>query len=221
MDRRAWDLPPGEDRRAELEEERAAPEHVVPWSGKRQRDQPDDVRRAERQQEGSRERTRLGHVAACALVQHEQHRTHADVGERKPDRHTSEDAWNGRCEHGNAEHPEQGEQPVGKVVRVEAVGVERVARPRPPDRHEEAEELEEAHRRGLGAQGAGELADRGDEYEVEEELQPRRPAVVLLAAGQRPQARRLEEPRARAHLPAAKVGLALLDERREALVRVF
>src|SRR5205823_11271106 len=60
-----------------------------------------------------------------------------------------------------------------------------------------------------------------DEDEVEEELEPGRPAIVLFVACQRPQARGLEEARERAHLLAAKFGLALLDECGESLVRVL
>ena len=69
----------------------------------------------------------------------------------------------------------------------------------PADRKEEGEIAAEAGRGGIGAQGERDLRDRADEYEVEEELQPRRaPFLVLLP---RAESRRLEETREAAQRP--------------------
>jgi hypothetical protein len=105
----------------------------------------------------------------------------------------------GARERRDGEHAEQDEKPVHEVVRVEACGVEREARPRPTDREEEDEIAAEAGRGRVGAQGERDLRDRADEDEVEKELQPRRaPPFVLLP---RAESRRLEETREPAQRP--------------------
>src|SRR5437773_6112165 len=91
MDRSTWNLAPGKDRRAELGQERETPEHIRPRSRNCQRHEPDDVRGSKRKEKRRREGTRLGHVAARSLVEHKQHRAHADVREREPDRGAPED----------------------------------------------------------------------------------------------------------------------------------
>ena len=67
---------------------------------------------------------------------------------------------------------------MGGVVRVEAVGVERVADPGPPDRDEEPREDQEAVEARILGEPVGELGDRDDEDEVEEELEPGRVPLV-------------------------------------------
>jgi len=65
--------------------------------------------------------------------------------------------------------------------------------------HEEPEELEEASGGRLRAERIRELADCGNEHQVEEQLEPRCAAIVVLVALKRPQARRLEQAREAPH----------------------
>jgi hypothetical protein len=69
------------------------------------------------------------------------------------------------------------------VVRVEPVGVERI--PLPGDVHgdEQTREPQEPRHRVIEHELMAELGDRDDEDEVEEELEPRRPALVPLLCG--------------------------------------
>jgi hypothetical protein len=100
---------------------------------------------------------------------------------------------------GDREHAEQDEKPVEEVVGVEARGVEGEAGPRPADRDEEREVAPEAGCRRVVAQGQGDLRDRADEDEVEEELEPGRAAVLVTLS--RAQPRRLQETREPAQRP--------------------
>ena len=85
------------------------------------------------------------------------------------------------------------QEAVGQVVGVETVGIEGESHPDPPHGNEEPEELEEASGGRLGAERIRELADGGDEHQVEEQLEPRCAAIVVLVALKRPQARWLEQ----------------------------
>jgi hypothetical protein len=66
-----------------------------------------------------------------------------------------------------------------EVVRVEAVRVERVPHPRPPDRDEEAAEDEEPVEGQVVRERERELRDGDDEDEVEAQLEPRRVAGAV------------------------------------------
>ena len=66
-----------------------------------------------------------------------------------------------------------------RIVRVEAVHVERVADPGPPDGDEEPGEDEEAMDARVFGETVGQLGDRDNEDEIEEELEPGRVALVL------------------------------------------
>ena len=178
VDRRLRELPPREERRAELEDERDAPEPVAPRRRQRERGDPEAGRRAEGDEEDRRQPARLGDVPPRPLVEHEQDHAGAEVREREAGRAAVEDGTDRRREHGDEEHREQREQPVGQVVCVEAVRIEGEAHPQPPDRHEERDEAEEAREGRVRRERVRELADRGDEDEVEEELEPCRPPVV-------------------------------------------
>jgi hypothetical protein len=98
---------------------------------------------------------------------------------------------NGAGEAGHGEHGEQRQQPIDEIVGVEAGRIEREPDPGPPDREEEEEEAPEAGRSRIGAQRRGDLGDRGDENEVEKQLQPGRPAVHLKVERAKP--RRIEK----------------------------
>ena len=193
MDGRTRDLTPREERRAQLEHECSAPQHVVPRTRYRERHDPDDDGGAECEQERGRQRSGFGHVPSCTRVEREQNDARADVCEWKPERCTAKDAGDGGGKNGNREHSEQRQEAVGQVVGVEAVGVEGESHPDPPHGNEEPEELEEANGRRLGAERIRELADGGDEHQVEEQLEPRCAAIVVLVALKRPQARWLEQ----------------------------
>ena len=80
------------------------------------------------------------------------------------------------------------------IVSVEAVGVEGHPDPRPPNRHEERGEPADTPPRHVVGQRVGQLGDDDDEYEVVEQLQPRRVARTRLRL-RRPQAGRAKEAR--------------------------
>jgi hypothetical protein len=56
-----------------------------------------------------------------------------------------------RRDHDQQEHDQQGRQPVLAAVGVEAIGVDRVARPDPPQRQEQQHELQHLLRRDVAA----------------------------------------------------------------------
>src|SRR4029453_3012343 len=91
--------------------------------------------------------------------------------------------------HGDArQHPGQDQDPVQEVVGVEAVGVDGVADPGPPDGHEQAGRAQEVGQAAVVLQGVDELGDRDDEHQVEEELEPAGVPFPLVVEG--PQLRR-------------------------------
>ena len=76
-------------------------------------------------------------------------------------------------DHGDQEHLCERDEAVRDVVSREAVGVERGGEPDPPDRDERpAEPHALADPLGVGEAGAQD-EDRGDEDEVEEQVEPR------------------------------------------------
>ena len=95
-----------------------------------------------------------------------------------------------------------------RVVRVEAVGVERVADPGPPDGDEEPGEDEEAAQARILGEPVRKLGDRNDEDEVEEELEPGRVPLVLGVLLQRPEARRVVPARRGRHAHQARFGIS-------------
>ena len=124
------------------------------------------------------------------------------------------------------EHPQDHEDAVRRVVGVEAVGVERVADPGPPDGDEQPGEDQEAAEARILGEPVGELRDRDDEDEVEEELEPGRVPLVLAVLLQRAKTRRVVPPGGGRHplenaLAAAEFRLALLREGRQALAGVL
>ena len=195
VDRRVPYQPPGRDRDQDLDHERRSPHDVVPWLRHGERGEPDQDSGSERGQEGPRERTRLRDVTARPRIERNQDEPYTDIRDREAGLRSVEDLRNRRGEHGHAEHCQQQQQTVGQIVRVEPVRVEREAHPRPPDGDEDPEELEEAARSRGRAERVRELADRCDEDQVEEELEPGRATVFFGGAAERAQARRLEQPR--------------------------
>src|SRR5207342_1291265 len=85
----------------------------------------------------------------------------------------------GAREPGDREHSEQRQKPVDEVVGVEAGRVEREARPGPDDREKEREVAREPRGRGIRAEGRRNLGDRGDEDEIEEQLEPGRTTLFV------------------------------------------
>jgi hypothetical protein len=83
------------------------------------------------------------------------------------------------CQAGDREHSEKGQQAVHQVVGVEPRCVEREPGPGPEDREDEEEKAAEAGRGRVRAQRRAGLCDRGDEDEVEKQLEPRRAAVYI------------------------------------------
>ena len=79
-------------------------------------------------------------------------------------------------DHDQQEHDQQGREPVLAVVGVEAIGVDRVARPDPPQRQEHQYEVQELLRRDVAvvrfAQDVAGVAQGDDENQVEEQLEP-------------------------------------------------
>ena len=159
----------------------------------RQRDGPDPVavrrlygRRDEEQRDAHAEGgdvdveqgSRRGQVPPGARVQDDNHRADARVRQREARRGAVERVGDHRGEDGHGEHAGNHQDPVRRIVRVEAVGVERVADPRPPDGDEQPCEDEEAVDARVLAQPVGKLGDRDDEDEIEEELEPGRVALV-------------------------------------------
>ncbi len=70
------------------------------------------------------------------------------------------------------DHLHEGQQPVKRVVGVEAVGVVGRADPGPPNGDEKDDETPEARQGDVAAQLVGELGHRHHEDEVEKEFQP-------------------------------------------------
>ena len=191
IDRRAGDQPPAHHRRGDLDDERERPEPVARGRREEQRGEPDDHGCGEGAEVEDGDPPTFLHVADRARIEDEQHNTDEDVREDEPPRGAGEGVGQGRREGGHAEHRREDQEPVGHVVRVEAVRVEGEAHPRPPDGDGEREEAQEAVRGDVVAQLLPELRDGDDEHQVEEELEPRGVAGLVLAEG--PEPRRFAE----------------------------
>jgi hypothetical protein len=79
----------------------------------------------------------------------------------------------------DAGHRREQREAVGRVVGVERARVPGEAPPDPPDGHEQPGEDREPGQRVIVVQLIGERGDRGDQHEVEEELEPARLALLL------------------------------------------
>jgi hypothetical protein len=75
------------------------------------------------------------------------------------------------------------------VLRIEPVGAPAGVDPDDPDRHVEQRHLEDPERRRMSGQRVGELDDREDEDQVEEQFDEGNLAVVVVAAIARAQMR--------------------------------
>jgi hypothetical protein len=179
VDRRATEQPPGANRRGVLDRERDGPEDVFPWNGDGERDHPETDRDAEPEDEPPSNGPRGFEVAVDAEVENEQDRPDADVGDDEAVLAAVKRMGDGAGQAGDREHPEQGQQAVDEVVGVEPCCVERETGPGPEDREEEEEKAAEAGRGRIRAQRRAGLGDRGDEDEVEKQLEPRRAAVYI------------------------------------------
>lgn len=130
-------------------------------------------------------------MAVDADVEHEQDQAHRDVRENEGILAAVQHVRHGARQRRDGEHPEQREEPVDQVVRVETGRVEGEAGPGPADGQEQREETSEARRGWVGAEGRNDLGDGGDEDQVEEQLEPGRAAVLV--GFERAEPRRLEK----------------------------
>ena len=135
----------------------------------------------------------IRHVPARANVQQDDDDPDAGVRQCEAVAVALERGRDGRRKRRDAEHPEEREDPVDDVVRVEAGRIEREPGPRPDDRHEEAEVDQEAAGGDVVREARPELGDRDDEHEVEEELEPGRVTLLVALGGRGPEPRRLEK----------------------------
>ena len=197
---------PGPRGDKEVGDHRDTPQHVAIWTGHEDREEPECGRGGVPDEVYLREPVALpDDVVPGAQVQGEQQHAqdHVSGGETDcstPAVHRLADVHRDRrdCQH-RARLSEAEDQ----VVRVEAVGVERVENPRPYDHHEQSREAREPGSRGFARQRAPELADRSDEHKVEEQLEPGCVAL-LVRLSRRAQPWRLEPERpAGAEIPLA------------------
>ena len=173
-------MEPGRERRkAQLDGECDSPHRVAGGSVDRERGQPD--RDAEGvaaavepdQRPGSRD------GAPGAPVEDEHDRAEDRVGDGEPGAvDATRDVVDQDRHRGHGQHRGEVGAPEPEVVRVEARRVRHVALPGDVDRHEEPCEAEEPGGRVVQHEHMGELRDRDDEDEVEEELEPRGMAVA-------------------------------------------
>jgi hypothetical protein len=142
-------------------------------------------------------------VEARAEVEGDEQRAHDRVrgGEARGAAVSCDDVVDVDRERRDREHRARFREAEDQVVGVEPVRVEREAGPRPPDRHEQADEAREHGSARVAGEGGRELRDRRHENEVEVELEPGRVALLARIGG-RAQARRLEpECRRASHRP--------------------
>jgi hypothetical protein len=104
-----------------------------------------------------------------------------DVGEREAGAAPGDHVGDLDGERGDGQHRGEHRHAEDDVVGVEAVRVEAVALPRDVDRQEERGEAGEPGEVVVDDELVGELGYRDDEDEVEEQLQPARVALALLA----------------------------------------
>ena len=199
VDRHDPDAHPARERRPQVDRQRERPEPVPVRWGDRGRDEEQRDARRERWDVDVQERSRRREVPPGARVQGDDDPADGRVGERKADGLPVERLWDHGGEHRHQEHAHEHEHPVRRVVRVEAVGVERVADPGPPDGDEETGEDQEAVDARILGQPVRELRDRDDEDEVEEELEPGRVPLVAVVVLNRAQPRRVMPARRSRH----------------------
>ena len=77
-----------------------------------------------------------------------------------------------RGDHEDGADLQQRQEPVARVVRTEAVGVEHESHPRPPDRCVQGEVYDGVMPGDVMLKPPRDLIDRDHEHEVEEELEP-------------------------------------------------
>ncbi len=131
-------------------------------------------------------------------VEGNQDRANGDEGDGVSRRAAVERVGCRRGERRHGEHLGEHGDAEDEVVGVEAIGIEGEADPRPPDGHEQERELQEAKSAVVDLQLVRDLADRDDEDQVDEQLEPARTAL-LVGVLDRSQPRRLEEARERDH----------------------
>ena len=130
------------------------------------------------------------HRALFARTQEETgvHEGHNEVPDPEGHARGAEGVRDGQSGHEKAGHAHEHQQLEHGLARRNGVGEPRVPAVHPPDVAEDEHHPADTGARGLGHQQRGELRDREDEHEVEEELDRRDPYVVYVVHGPSPQA---------------------------------
>jgi hypothetical protein len=134
------------------------------------------------------------------------------IGDRKSEGPAVEGDRHRRGHDGHEQHRAEQDRPEGGLVGVEQVGRVGVRRPGPPHGHDQARERDGATGRDVLVQPRGELCDRDDEDQIEEQLGPRRMTLDGLHVRLlEPEPRRKEGTLQAAHQPIVALRPRTLD----------
>jgi len=127
-------------------------------------------------------RQQVSVAACCERVQREVHDVYDQEGNPENDTVTAERVGDGQRSDEHRRHRNQHRPPHRALTGIDGVGQPGVGRPHPPERRKDQETVSEPTPSRIIRQDRGDLREREDEDEVEEELK-RSDALLALGRG--------------------------------------